>query len=332
MEEKKVSIISIVYQVEPYIRQCLDSLLAQTYQNLQLILVVGVKENGDGDNACLSICREYADRDSRITLVASPARGIADARNVGLAHVQGDLIGFVDGDDWVDEDYVTSLVTQLEKTGSDIAVCGRYYEFQNRTGADAASDTTVLTPQEAMRTIINGTGFFLHLWDKLFQRSLWDHVVFPTDHVVEDRIIVNRIIGDAGSISYNSTPKYHFRERSGSNSKKPGMAWHNAEANRMLCMYVTEHFPALKNETGRFYLQEILTSLQNLLVTKEHSRDEKDTFTREIRKIAKDNRNNPLIDRKLKIKTALALYAPMILKQVTKHHQTRDMGENRRYE
>ncbi|MCR5268122.1 MAG: glycosyltransferase [Lachnospiraceae bacterium] len=331
MEEKQVSIISIVYQVEPYIAQCIDSLLAQTYRNLQIILVVGVKEDGK-DNACLSICKAYAEKDARIDLVAAPAKGIADARNVGLSHVKGDLIGFVDGDDWVDADFVESLVTQLSDCGSDIAVCGRYYEFQNHTDADPASGTQIMSAEDGMRMILNGTGFFLHLWDKLFVKNLWEQVTFPTDHVVEDRIIVNRIIGSAGKISYNSTPKYHFRERSGSNSKKPGMAAHNAEANRMLCAYVEQTFPALKNESGRFFLQEIITSLQNLLVSPTCSRDEIKAFTKEIRQAAKDNGKNPLIGRKLKIKTFLALHLQPVLKKITLRHQSLDMGENHRYE
>ncbi len=332
MEDQKVSIISIIYQVEPYLEQCLDSLLAQTYQNLQIILVAGVREDPAENDGCPVICEKYAKKDERIDLILAPARGIADARNVGLSHVKGDYVAFVDGDDWVDADFVASLVKQCGETGSDIAVCGRYYEFMNRTGEDAHAETKVLSSEEAMRMILDGTGFFLHLWDKLFDGSLWENVTFPTDHVVEDRIVVNRIIGSAKRISYNSTPKYHFRERTGSNSKKPGMAWHNAEANRLLCTYVADTFPELKHETGRFYLKEILTSLQNLLVSNECSAKDTAPFIAEIKKLSGLNKDNPLIDRKLKIKTFLALHAPRILRRITIRHQDQDRGENQRYE
>lgn len=332
MEQKKISIISIIYQVEPYLEQCLDSLLAQTYKNLEFILVVGIRENASENDGCLAICERYAAKDERIRLIKSPAKGIADARNVGMSHVTGDLIGFVDGDDWVDADLFGSLAEQMETCGSEIAVCGRYYEFKNLTGRDPDGETQVLSAEQAMRMILNGTGFFLHLWDKLFARSLWDGVIFPTDHVVEDRIIVNRILGKASAISYNSTPKYHFRERSGSNSKKAGMEWHNAVANRMLCAYVSETFPALRNETGRFYMQEIITSLQNLSVSPTGSREEQKELTDELKKTALQNKNNPLIGRKLRIKKILALFFPAVLKRITAGHQKKDRKTNQRYE
>ncbi len=332
MESRKISIISIIYRVEPYIRQCLDSLLKQTYQNLEILLVVGVRENPAENDNCLAICEDYAKKDSRIRVIACPARGIADARNVGMAHVTGDLIGFVDGDDWVDPDLFSFLVKQMDQHEASIAVCGRYYEFVNQTKSDPGSDTVVLTAEDAMRMILNGTGFFLHLWDKLFDRKLWDGVTFPTEHVVEDRIIVNRILGSAERICYNSTPKYHFRERSGSNSKKPGMEWHNAEANALLCEYVNEHFPALKNEAGRFYLQEIITSLQNLLVGENDGKAERAEFTEEIRKIYAENKRNPLISRTLKIKVQLALHAQSVLKWITLDHQKKDRTTYLRYQ
>lgn len=338
MEQKKVTIISIIYQVEPYLQQCLESILKQSYKNLEILLIVGVSDKPENNDKSLQIAEAFAAKDTRIKLVSCPARGIADARNVGLSHVTGDLIAFVDGDDWVDDDFISSLVSSMEEQKSQIAVCGRYYEFQNRTEADAVNATVLMNAKEAMAMILNGTGFFLHLWDKLFVKSLFDGVIFPTDHVVEDRIIVSRILGSAEKICYNSSPKYHFRERSGSNSKKPGMEWHNAVANRVLSDYVLENFPALSQETGRFTLQETLTSLQNLLVSgklsKEHKKayeEEIREFVEEIRTIRKDNKDNPLIGRTLKIKTMLALKCRPLLKQITIRHQNRDKSAFVRY-
>ncbi|MBO4902161.1 MAG: glycosyltransferase family 2 protein [Lachnospiraceae bacterium] len=332
MEPKKISIISIIYQVEPYLRQCLDSLLAQTYSDLEFILVVGVHEDAAKNDRCLEICEEYAKRDARIILVKRPAKGIADARNAGIEAAHGDLIGFVDGDDWVEPDMFAVLVDDMDSTGSDVAVCGRYYEFQNHTKQDPVSDPVVQTGEESMRMILSGTGYFLHLWDKLFVRRLWEGVVFPTDFVVEDRIIVGKLLGSAERICYRSTPKYHFRERGGSNSKRSGMEFYNAEANRLLCEQAGKMFPGLKDEIGRFYLQETLTSLQNLLLVKDRDPAEVKKFVREIRSIAKENADNPLIGKTLKIKTQLARFCPALLQCITRSHQKRDKGENIRYE
>ena len=210
-------------------------------------------------------------------------------------------------------------------------VCGRFYEFVGKTTSDPMSGTVVLSAEDSMRMILNGTGFFLHLWDKLFVRSLWEGVRFPTDKIVEDRIMVGRILGKAQRICYNSTPRYHFRERSGSNSKKPGMAEHNAVANRELCAYVSGAFPALQNETGAFYLQESITSLQNLLVSPGVSKEEIEVFGQEIGRIRADNRDNPLIGETLRCKTMLSLHCRCLLKWITAFHQKKDRKAFVRY-
>lgn len=331
MEDRKISIISIIYRVEPYLKQCLESILSQTYRNLEILLVIGLDHEGRDDDNCLKICQEYANRDPRIRLLPCPARGIADARNVGLSNVTGDLIGFVDGDDWIEPDLFSHLEDELTEHDCQIAVCGRFYEFVGRTEADQPADTVVLSAQDSMRMILCGTGFFLHLWDKLFERSLWDGVRFPTDKVVEDRIMVGRILAKAEKICYNSTPRYHFRERSGSNSKKPGMAEHNAIANKELCAFVSETFGALKNETGAFYLQESITSLQNLLVAEGATKEQIETFTQTVRQVYEENRDNPLLTRTLRIKTMLSLHGRSILKWITAMHQRRDRDTWKRY-
>ncbi|MBR6451721.1 MAG: glycosyltransferase [Lachnospiraceae bacterium] len=329
MEEKKISVISIIYQVEPYLPECLDSLAAQTYRNLEFLLVVGLKDGAN--DACLEICERYAKKDERFRVIPCPAKGIADARNVGLSHVSGDLIAFVDGDDYVDADFSSSLICQMEEGKSAIAVCGRYYEFRNKSEKDPAGECVILTDEDAMRMILTGTGFFLHLWDKLFVRALFDGVTFPTDHVVEDRIMVNRLLAKAGRISYDSTPKYHFRERSGSNSKRAGMAMHNAQANRALCDFIRENYPSLTPEADRFYLQESITSLQNLLAAEGGGKEDVDRMVCEIRAAADALKGIPCSGT-LKVKTFLALHARFLLSLITKRHQKRDGEEKIRYE
>ena len=116
------------------------------------------------------------------------------------------------------------------------------------------------------------------------------------------------------------------------------MEWHNAVANRVLSEYVLENFPELSHETGRFTLQETLTSLQNLLVSGKPSKENKKAYDEEIREfveeiktIRKDNKDNPLIGRTLKIKTMLALKCRPLLKQITIRPQNRDKSAFVRY-
>ena len=111
-----ISVIVPVYNVEPYLRKCVDSILAQSYSNLEVILV----DDGSPDG-CGAICDEYAAKDARVRVIHKPNGGISDARNAGLDIMTGDYVTFVDSDDWIDEQHLSSLYA-LVKGGADIAV------------------------------------------------------------------------------------------------------------------------------------------------------------------------------------------------------------------
>ena len=107
MRRTLVSIIVPVYKAEKYIHRCIDSLLAQTYKNIEVVLV----DDGSPDN-CGKICDEYASKDSRVKVFHQQNRGVSAARNTGLAHIKGEWITFVDADDKVTEDYIEKLMSK----------------------------------------------------------------------------------------------------------------------------------------------------------------------------------------------------------------------------
>ena len=114
MDGSKISVIVPVYEVEPYLRKCLDSVVNQTYQNLEIILV----DDGSPDK-CPAICDEYAARDERIQVIHKENGGVASARNAGLERVTGDYIGWVDSDDWIETDMFEYLLENAEKFGAE---------------------------------------------------------------------------------------------------------------------------------------------------------------------------------------------------------------------
>ena len=99
-----ISVIVPVYNVEPYLRKCVDSILAQSYSNLEVILV----DDGSPDG-CGAICDEYAAKDARVRVIHKPNGGVSDARNAGLDIMTGDYVAFVDSDDWIDKQHLSSL-------------------------------------------------------------------------------------------------------------------------------------------------------------------------------------------------------------------------------
>lgn len=314
----KISIIMIVYDVEQYLRQSIESVLNQTYRNIELILSVS-----PGKDNCESICEEYAKKDDRVIVVKSEPKGPPAARNAGLTKFSGDYLGFVDADDYIDEDMFQTMLTNLKNSNADIAVCGRYYEYENITLKDENAKPIVLTGSEAVEMTLSGKGFFLHTWDKLFSKDIVKDLYFPEDIAVEDRIIVDKLLGSASLVVYDSTPKYHFRERYGSLSKQRGITRKNCESNDMLMDYVLTNHPSCKNQCYRFMIYEYITAVQNILTSDDFSKEDYKQYCATIKKYLKDSKSNPLVDSKIKIKAALALYMPGLLKAITKSRKKR---------
>ena len=311
-QHPKISIISIIYKVEPYLRECIESMINQTYKELEIVLVVGK----GGDN-CLEIAREYEARDPRIKVVSCEPKGTGDARNKGLEAATGEYIGFVDGDDYASPEMIEKMFFNLEKHEADIAVCGKFSEYPGGGVPDEQRPLREMTSRDAFEMIFRGTGFFFHCWDKLFRAALFEGISFPTDRYLEDRYVVNILLERAEKIVYDTEPLYHFRIRSDSLSRVDEMAEYNTDADMDFADFVLKRYPDLKNEAEAFLLYDHITCIQNRLI---HG-----TFTKEItakhydyiREHRQSANSNPLVDFKLKLKIFLAFYMKWALKLIT---------------
>lgn len=332
MEKNKLSVIVIIYKVSQYIDRCIESIVNQTYRNLEIVLVVGEDPSGN-DDGCLDICRKYASEDDRIKIVTCTAAGPADARNRGLAEATGELIGFVDGDDYIDADMYSSMASALVNNKAQIAVCGKYYEYENTTIPDPFADKgiKVMNGEQALTTVLSGDGFYLHCWDKLFRAKLWKDIEFPVDSYVEDRIVVDKVLARAGRIVYDPAPKYHFRQRSGSLSKDANMAKYNTEANRQLAAFINEKYPRLSLLCDKYMIYEYITAIQNVYIGGEINEEELLIYRTELGELSDRSMANPNVDWKLKSKIILAFYAPKLLAWNTKRKNKKTSKQLIRY-
>ncbi len=310
----KISVISIIYKVEPFLRECIESMINQTYPNLEIVLVVGT-----GGDASLDIAKEYAGRDERIKLVTCEPKGTGDARNRGIEAAGGEYIGFVDGDDYASPEMFEKLYSLISEHKADIAVCGKYSEYPDRSEPDPAGERREMTSREAFEMILKGTGFFFHCWDKLFKAGLFDGVTFPTDRYLEDRYVVNVLLERAEKIVYDRTPLYHFRIRSDSLSRIDEMSEHNTAADTAFVDFVLDRYPELENECEAFLMYDHITCIQNLLLHNTFSTETAKEHLRYIRDHRKSIRKNPEAERRVKIKTFLSLYFRPLLKAITQH-------------
>lgn len=210
-EATKISIIVPVYKVEDYLKKCLDSLIAQTHRDLQIILV----DDGSPDS-CGEICDEYAAKDKRIVVVHKENGGVSSARNAGLALADGEWIGWVDPDDWTEPDMYAYLLEGAKKHGADIVVCGRQEEYSARCVPRGCQDERCLSTETALQLLLENDTIQSFLWDKLWKRSLFDGVEFPEGRTFEDMTVMHRLFERAGKVCCLPAVKYHYLQREGS--------------------------------------------------------------------------------------------------------------------
>ena len=208
----KISVIIPVYNVEQYLPQCLDSLRKQTLSDLEFICI-----NDGSVDGSLDILQAYAAEDHRFVIINQKNRGQGYARNKGLEAASGEYIGFVDGDDWVDEDMYETLYHLIYEHQADISICTHYTELPNRTKVKYKSKKTkIFSSQKAIATLIEDKIIQNYIWEKLFKRELFTELRFPVGWSFEDIALCYKIFHKARKIVLLQTPKYHYRTRPGS--------------------------------------------------------------------------------------------------------------------
>ena len=207
MGELKISVIVPVYKVEEYLDRCVKSIVEQTHKNLEIILV----DDGSPDN-CPAICDSWAEKDRRIKVIHKENGGVSSARNAALDAATGDFIGFVDSDDWIENDFYELLMKSLAENGSDIAFCG--YCVVERSGEKKGYknllDSSICDRNRYLYNVVSGgDGGFI--WNKLFRAKLFDGVRFSDKIVYSEDLLFNFVISQkAGKISFVNEEKYNY--------------------------------------------------------------------------------------------------------------------------
>lgn len=208
-----ISVIVPVYKVEPYLRKCVDSILAQTYTNLEVILI----DDGSPDN-CPAICDEYAVKDSRIKVIHQQNAGVSAARNAGLDAATGEYIGFVDSDDWIEPDmYEVMLCRMLEKRAeiSGIVYC---IDTKDKEGkALRGTQDRVFNKEEIINEALSFGRIVQAMCGYLFSSELIKGIRFAKDiSMAEDFLFCFTAFTKANTMVFTDYCAYHYFQRSGS--------------------------------------------------------------------------------------------------------------------
>ena len=239
-----VSVIVPIYKVEEYLRECLDSIIGQTYKNLEIILV----DDGSPDR-CGEICEEYARNDSRITVYHKENGGPSDARNYGIARAHGEFLTFVDSDDVIKANFVETLLGLIHKYDADIATAP-FMSFSDllRWNDDNIDGEYCVSPHDMFLDALYQRGADTTTCAKLYRREIWGDIEFPKGMYYEDTATIYKPIFRSSKIAFTSEKLYGYRSRQGSIMKatvSPKML-HIIPVTQQFFQAVTEKFPDLK--------------------------------------------------------------------------------------
>lgn len=206
----KISIIVPIYKIERYLRQCIDSILAQTFTDYELLLI----DDGSPDG-CPAICDEYAQNDTRIRVIHKPNGGLTSARNNGLDNAKGEWIMYIDGDDWVEPTYIEELYNAAIKNKADIAICG--FRFAYEDGRFITEHPTLWDDNKSASLHRYISSEWTTVWGSIHKLNLFrDNGIQSPKNITfcEDFHLIIRLCYFANKVVSIDRPLYNYRQRS----------------------------------------------------------------------------------------------------------------------
>ena len=208
-EKALISIIIPVYKVEKYLEKCIQSVINQTYENLQIILV----DDGSPDN-CGKICDEYAKKDHRIEVIHKSNGGLSDARNKGLEIAKGEYIGFVDSDDYIEADMYEVLYNLLKQYNADVSICNFYTVSQGKIAIkNADNGINEYNRIEILKEILSDRNIQSYAWNKLYKKELFDEIKYPIGKKYEDIGTTFYLLEKCNKVVVTGKSEYYYINR-----------------------------------------------------------------------------------------------------------------------
>lgn len=213
MTTPQISVIVPVYNVEQYLERCVDSILGQSFTNFEVILVNDCSPDGSSE-----ICERYARQDKRVRVLhLDKNQGLSNARNAGLDVARGDLISFIDSDDWVPNNFLTILHQSLVETQSDISACAvtkiwsESIEQKRAPRSTLKPSTKVYSGEDALIDVLTSLKTIgPTAWNKLYKKTLFDEVSFPVGVLHEDALTTYKLINKCDKVCYSTETTYYY--------------------------------------------------------------------------------------------------------------------------
>lgn len=308
----KISIIVPIYNVENFIHECIDSIIGQTFKEFELILVNDGSTDRSGE-----ICDEYSKKDIRIRVVHKENGGQSSARNTGISLVQGDYIGFIDSDDWVQQNMYQVLYEKAIETDADIIACNIVEYHKDSTKRLYCNDPSdrLFERDAALKEIYLNERLTFSPCNKLYKRKLFKELRFKEGSILEDMDFAYRIIHKSNNIFYTGKPMYFYRYNDQSTMRKTfsKKRLDEYQVRKDMYQFYLANYPKHADEV---YAEWYLTGLMLYVNIEKYFKGEKESYKYLLdndRKILKSLIFNPNYNRKKKLLLSLGFISPSLL-------------------
>lgn len=277
-----ISIVVPIYNVEKYLERCVDSIINQTYKNIEIILV----DDGATDN-CGVICDKYKKEDPRIIVIHKKNGGLSDARNSGIKIAKGKYITFIDSDDYIEDDYVEYLYNLLIQKNTKMSICSYAVHFDNsNVKLYNATDIKRWSKEETLKHILYSKKIEVSAWGKMYRTDLFKNIEYPKGKIFEDIDTTYKLIDQCDYISVGLSEKYHYIMRKNSivNNSFSDKHKYMITASEHMCDYIKNKYPSLKKGCKRRLTYAYISTLNRMIVCENRNISEEKKYRKIILK------------------------------------------------
>lgn len=314
MKNSLISIVVPIYNVEKYLNKCINSIISQTYRDIEIILV----DDGSPDN-CPLICDNWKEKDSRIKVIHKKNGGLSDARNAGIENAQGNYICFIDSDDYIDNTYIEELYGEIVTKNVNISQCGiKYVDDNHRIIKNIGyKNNCVLSGRKVIEDSCNE--HFVEnevVWNRLYNINLFKELKFPKGKLHEDEYITYKLLYNEEKISIVSSCLYNYRQSSNSIMRSD----YSLKRFEDFSEAYKEKIDYFKNKNDiiiyDMVIRSYLSNLSNIFIKIKKSIPNSQSYLRTIKKEYKDYykyiKKSRNIGLKNKIKVSIFYFSPII--------------------
>ncbi len=311
----KISVIVPAYNIENYLSNCLDSILAQDFSDYEIIVV----DDGSSDGTS-KICDEYAKKYDKISTIHQKNAGLSAARNTGIKNAKGEYLAFIDGDDLIAKSFLSRLYKAAASTSSDISICNIYEFSKTPISSIKSSEIKVVDGNDATKRLLIGQeNRDIIVCNKLFKKEIFESIKFPVGQLHEDTLTTYKLLSIASKVADVDDVLYFYRKRPGSIMAEQDLL-ERLKIKERAAKEATEYFKnnlELKQAAEIALLLSKFAYLDNIASGKIHDQKLWQETIKEINSSRKSYKNNPYLTKKLKLYLTL-LKTPVTYKTFRK--------------